>query len=130
MAPPRLAEIGIADTITAQTGFALDSGLTTSFYNPLAAVPSLHAGFAIAVSVALARALRGRSGAVALTWLWAPVVALAVVATGNHFLFDIAAGAAATAGGFAVAETAALAARRSRRASSPPLLIPSPQETS
>jgi hypothetical protein len=47
VAPPRLAHIGIADTITSQTGVAMDSNLTTSFYNPLAAVPSLHVGFAV-----------------------------------------------------------------------------------
>jgi hypothetical protein len=129
VAPPRLAGIGIADTITTQTGFALDSGLTTSFYNPLAAVPSLHAGFAIAVSAALACALRGRPVAVALTLLWAPAVALSVVATGNHFFFDIAAGAVATGAGFALAEAASRTAGRFGGASPAPPLIPSPQET-
>ena len=99
-APPRLAHIGLVDTITTQTGLALDSKLTTSFYNPIAAVPSLHAGFAIAVSAALAAAtttpwLR------ALAWTWAPAVCLAVVATGNHFVTDIAAGAVVTVIGYA-----------------------------
>ena len=54
VAPPRLADIGMLDTITSGGGVRLDSALTTSFYNPLAAVPSLHAGFALAVGVALA----------------------------------------------------------------------------
>ena len=53
VAPPRLADIGLVDTITTQTGVALDSKLTTSMYNEYAAVPSLHAGFALAVSVVL-----------------------------------------------------------------------------
>ena len=53
VAPPRLADSGLVDTITTQTGIALDSKLTTALYNPLAAVPSLHAGFAFAVSAAL-----------------------------------------------------------------------------
>ena len=57
VAPPRLAGIGMLDTITSGGGVRLDSALTTSFYNPLAAVPSLHAGFALAVGVALAAAL-------------------------------------------------------------------------
>ena len=57
VAPPRLADIGLVDTITKQTGFALDSKLTTSFYNELAAVPSLHVGFAVAVGIALAAAV-------------------------------------------------------------------------
>jgi membrane-associated phospholipid phosphatase len=35
-----------------------------------------------------------------LALLWGPLVALAVVATGNHYLFDIAAGLVATGAGF------------------------------
>ena len=97
-APPRLADVGLVDTITTQTGLALDSKLRTSFYNPLAAVPSLHAGFALAVSAALAAATSRRSLQV-LAWLWAPTIGLAVVATGNHFVFDIAAGAVVTVAG-------------------------------
>src|SRR5919198_1427989 len=60
VAPPRLAGIGMVDTITTQTGFAMDSKLTTSFYNQLAAVPSLHVGFAVAVGIAVPAAGRGR----------------------------------------------------------------------
>ena len=99
VAPPRLAGIGLIDTITTQTGFALDSKLTTALYNPLAAVPSLHAGFALAVSAALAAAASTRSARL-IAWLWAPLVGLAVVATGNHFIFDIAAGILASALGY------------------------------
>jgi hypothetical protein len=101
VAPPRLADVGLVDTITTQTGVALDSKLTTSFYNELAAVPSLHAGFALAVSAALAAAARRRVAQV-LAWLWAPTVSLAVVATGNHFVADIVAGLAVTVLGFAL----------------------------
>src|SRR5215218_8955254 len=32
VAPPRLADVGLVDTISSQTGFAMDSSLTTSFY--------------------------------------------------------------------------------------------------
>ena len=105
VAPPRLAGIGLVDTITTQTGIALDSKLTTSFYNPIAAVPSLHAGFAVAVSAALAAAARRRSTRV-LAWLWAPTVCLAVVATGNHFIADIVAGVIVTVAGYAVGRAA------------------------
>jgi hypothetical protein len=108
VAPPRLAGIGLIDTITTQTGVALDSKLTTSFYNPIAAVPSLHAGFAVAVSAALAAAARRRSGRL-LAWLWAPAVCLAVVATGNHFVTDIAAGIAVTVLGYGAARAVARA---------------------
>jgi membrane-associated phospholipid phosphatase len=99
VAPPRLADAGLVDTITSQTGFALNGKLTTSFYNELAAVPSLHVGFAVAIGIALAAALRNRV-AKAIALLWGPVVGLAVVATGNHYLFDIVAGVAAAALGY------------------------------
>jgi membrane-associated phospholipid phosphatase len=95
VAPPRLAGIGMVDTISSSTGVALDSRFATALYNPLAAVPSLHAGFAFAVSVALVVALR-RPVARWLAAAWTPVVGLSVVATGNHYLFDIAAGIAIT----------------------------------
>ncbi len=99
VAPPRLAEMGFVDTITASGSISLDSRLTTSLYNPIAAVPSLHAGFALAVSVALVVVAR-RPLTRALAALWAPAVALTVVVTGNHFVFDIAAGVVATAAGW------------------------------
>ena len=101
VAPPRLAGIGMVDTITQQTGFAMDSKLTTSFYNELAAVPSLHVGFAFAIGIAIAAASSNRIVKI-IGHLWGPVVALAVVATGNHYVFDIAAGMVAAAAGYGI----------------------------
>jgi len=103
VAPPRLARIGIADTVSAHAPVAL-SGRSTVFYNQLAAVPSLHVGFAVAVGVALAFAAH-RAWAKALALSWGSVVALAVVATGNHYVFDIGAGLVVTALGFATARS-------------------------
>ena len=105
VAPPRLAGIGMVDTITQQTGFAMDSKLTTSFYNELAAVPSLHVGFAFAVGIAIAAAARNPLVKL-LAHLWGPAIALAVVATGNHFVFDIAAGMVAAALGYGLGHLA------------------------
>jgi hypothetical protein len=105
VAPPRLADMGLVDTITAQTGFALDGKLTTSFYNELAAVPSLHVGFAVAIGVAVAAAVENRAAKL-LALLWGPTIALAVLATGNHFVFDIAAGVAASALGYGLGKLA------------------------
>jgi phosphatidylinositol alpha-mannosyltransferase len=101
-APPRLAGIGIADTVSEQTRFALDSPLVTAFYNPVAAVPSLHAGFAIAVGVAVAASVRTLWARVAAL-LWGPAVAVAVIATGNHFVLDVVLGAVAVIVGYGVA---------------------------
>jgi membrane-associated phospholipid phosphatase len=62
-------------------------------------VPSLHVGFAVAIGIALSAALQNRI-AKAVALLWGPVVALAVLATGNHYVFDIVAGVAAAALGY------------------------------
>jgi membrane-associated phospholipid phosphatase len=100
VAPPRLADIGIVDTVSSQASVEL-TGRSTIFYNQLAAVPSLHVGFAVAVGLALARVFE-RRWAKGLALMWGPLVSLAVVATGNHYFFDIAAGLAVTALGYAV----------------------------
>jgi hypothetical protein len=59
VAPPRLAGIGIADTVNSQAAVAL-TGHSTVFYNPYAAVPSLHVGFAFAIGIAAAGRLTNR----------------------------------------------------------------------
>jgi membrane-associated phospholipid phosphatase len=88
--PPRLAGIGIADTVSHQDAFAL-TGRSTIFYNPYAAVPSLHVGLAFAIGIAAHAALRAR-WASGLALLWGPLVTVAVIATGNHYVFDVVAG--------------------------------------
>jgi hypothetical protein len=119
VAPPRLTDAsGLVDTITSQTGVALDSSLTTSFYNELAAVPSLHVGFAVAIGVAVAGVVRNpvlRLAALA----WGPIIGLAVVATGNHYVFDIAAGVVAAGLGYLLGAAVARMAPRPRRAPAP-----------
>jgi membrane-associated phospholipid phosphatase len=100
VAPPRLAGIGMSDAVSHQAAVEL-TGRSTLFYNELAAVPSLHCGFAVAIGIALAAAARRRI-AKALCLLWGPLVCLAVVATGNHYVFDIAAGLLVSALGLLV----------------------------
>jgi membrane-associated phospholipid phosphatase len=103
VAPPRLAGIGLHDSVGAQAGVAL-TGRSTMFFNPLAAVPSLHCGFAFAIGVACAAAAR-RPVLRALALAWGPLVSLAVVATGNHYLFDIAAGLLVSLAGYLIARS-------------------------
>jgi hypothetical protein len=62
-----------------------------SFYNPLAAVPSLHFGYALLSGVTLAVLARRRWVRV-LGALYPAFMLFDIVATGNHFLFDAAAG--------------------------------------
>jgi len=90
VAPPRLAGIGITDTVSHHAVLSL-TGPSTLFYNPYAAVPSLHVGLAFAIGIAAAAALR-RRWARALPLLWGPLVTVAVIATGNHYIFDVGAG--------------------------------------
>jgi hypothetical protein len=101
-APPRLAHLGIADTVSAGTGVQLTSETTTLFFNPFAAVPSLHVGFAFAIGIALA-AITRRPLLRLLALAWGPAIVLTVVVTGNHFVFDAGAGLAVTAVAFLVA---------------------------
>jgi hypothetical protein len=101
-APPRLADLGFADTVTTHTGLDLSSDLLGSLYNPIAAVPSLHFGYALIVGVAVAQLASTRW----LRWLGAlypAAMLLIIVATGNHFFFDAAAGAVVVAAGWAAA---------------------------
>jgi len=101
-APPRLTGAGLIDTVNSQTPLALDSPLVTAFYNPFAAIPSLHAAFAFTVGIAIAL-VATRSATRASGLLWGPIVALAVIATGNHFVLDILLGLAVALAGAAVA---------------------------
>lgn len=90
VAPPRLADPGIVDTVTEYShGYrALQPPALTNKY---AAFPSLHAGWNILVGIVVFQATTSRTiraFAVAM-----PVaMAFAVVATANHFVLDVAAG--------------------------------------
>lgn len=89
-APPRTLD-GFVDTLAAG-GVDIEHPFLVRFYNPIAAMPSHHLAFAVVTGTGLARRTRGvqRAGWAA----YAPLVALVVVATGNHFVLDVLAGAA------------------------------------
>jgi PAP2 superfamily len=106
-APPRLAGVGIVDTVSGGH-VDLNRGLVSSLYNPYAALPSMHIGFALIVAAGLLRHGR-RPLARAIGALYPPFVLLVIVATGNHFFLDAAAGA------LVAGLAAALAARLTRR---------------
>jgi hypothetical protein len=124
-APPRLANMGFADTVTTHTGLDLSSDLLGSLYNPIAAVPSLHFGYALIVGVALAQLASQR-------WLrrlgaaYPAAMLLIIVATGNHFFLDAAAGALVVAAGW----LAAAALRPTAVEAAPvPVRLPAPANT-
>jgi membrane-associated phospholipid phosphatase len=121
VAPPRHSGIGLADTVTTQTPLSLDSDFARAFYNPVAAMPSVHVAMAVIVGVALWRLGRFR-GHRLLAVAHPVLVSVAVVVTGNHFVLDVLAGLAVGALAVGVAlllrvpPAAAVSATRSGRA--------------
>jgi hypothetical protein len=109
-APPRLANLGFADTVSTHTGLNLSSDLLGSLYNPIAAVPSLHFGYSLIVGVAVAR-LAGRRWQRRAGAAYPLLMLVIIVATGNHFFFDAAAGAVVVAAGWLTASRLAVPAR-------------------
>jgi PAP2 superfamily len=91
--PPRHADIGVVDTISTQTFFNLDGSFAEFFYNPVAAMPSLHVGMAPVVAWALWRLTPWMATRV-LGLMYPVIVAVTVVVTGNHYLLDIVGGLA------------------------------------
>jgi hypothetical protein len=92
-APPRfLPEWGFHDTVADFTGVEHDSVAVNALFNPYAAVPSMHVGFALMVGIPLARLSALRVTRVA--WMLYPLlVTFVIVATANHFLADAFLGA-------------------------------------
>jgi hypothetical protein len=98
VAPPRLAGLGFVDTVSDSARVNLSSDLLGSLYNPFAAVPSLHFGYALLVGLTLAAVGHRLAG-----WSYPAVMLLVIVATGNHFFFDAAAGGLAIGAGYLLA---------------------------
>jgi len=89
-APPRMINAGLTDTVS-HGAIDLNRGLVSALYNPYAAIPSMHVGYAVVVGAALIR--YGHSTLTrAAGFLYPPFVLLVIVATGNHFFVDAAAG--------------------------------------
>ena len=123
-APPRLANLGFADTVSTHTGLNLSSDLLGSLYNPIAAVPSLHFGYSLIVGVAVAQ-LASRRSLRRVGAAYPGLMLLIIVATGNHFLFDaVAGGLVVAAGWFVASRLAAPAPARCTRL--PPCGLPYP----
>ena len=97
------------------TGLNLSSDLLGAIYNPYAAVPSLHFGYALLVGVALA-VLAQRRWVRVVGALYPAFMLFDIVATGNHFLFDATIGGLVTVAGWWVARTLLAPAPARRRA--------------
>lgn len=89
VAPPRKVE-GFIDTLL-EHGIDIERPALVRWYNPIAAMPSYHMAFSVVSGMGLAA--RARSPLARLGWRAYPVaVALIVMATGNHYVADVAAG--------------------------------------
>jgi hypothetical protein len=92
MAPPRLAGLGLVDTV-AEHSRSYRVLQPAAFTNQYAALPSLHVGWNLVISLAILMATRRavlRALAVAMTL----AMAGAVVLTANHYILDVVSGVA------------------------------------
>ena len=100
-APPRLADVGLDDTLRTLSNIDIGSRHSSAFSNPVAAVPSLHAGWAVGVALGVIRYARS-TVLKALAAVYPIVVVLTIVVTGNHFILDAVAGMLVMAVGFMI----------------------------
>ena len=98
-APPRLAGVGLEDTLLLFSGIDIGSPTSSAYSNPVAAVPSLHAAYALGVGIGVVRYTRSSLVRVAGA-IYPPLVILTIVVTGNHFVLDAVAGIAVLGAGF------------------------------
>ena len=104
-APPRMfPELGFVDTLNAFAEVGHDSTVAKTFFNPYAAVPSMHCAFAMMIG--------GSGFMVCRNWwskaawvVWPLLVSWVTIVTANHYWVDAALG-------WMVALTAAVVAQR------------------
>jgi len=94
MAPPRFLP-GFVDTMRV-SGFDVDGSAAGPLYNPYAAMPSLHTGWAVLSGFAIFVANR-RRWLKALGIVLPALMVVSVVLTGNHFFLDAVVGTAVVA---------------------------------
>lgn len=113
VAPPRLVGEGFVDTLHRVSDIDLHGGAFSGWFNPHAAVPSMHFGYALMIGVVGMVLLR--SWPMRLIALAYPaVVFFTITGTANHYVLDAAAGGLVVGVGF-VGVWALMAARERRR---------------
>jgi membrane-associated phospholipid phosphatase len=91
-APPRMfPDDGFVDTLASAASLNHGSGFIQLASNQFAAMPSVHSADAFVIGFAMAMLVRSRLAAILWT-LWPTWVWFSVMATGNHFWLDVAAG--------------------------------------
>jgi hypothetical protein len=84
VAPPRLATVGIVDTLGMTIPLDYDN---SPLVNPYAALPSMHVGWCLVLSLGLYLSTKRRSLRI-LALSITPAMWIATVITGNHFIID------------------------------------------
>lgn len=92
VAPPRLAEMGMIDTVTERSQ-AYRVLQPPAFVNQYAAMPSLHAGWDLLVGISIVTAASTLALKV-IGYAMPILMAVAVVLTANHYVLDVVAGIA------------------------------------
>jgi hypothetical protein len=110
VSPPRFAVSGARDTVVERASWLHDLLQPASMMNEIAAMPSIHFGWNLMVCLAIVRFASRRILRIVAA-LIPPAMAFAVVATANHYVLDVVAGAALCAGCW-VAATRGLANHR------------------
>ena len=101
VAPPRLVPTsGVVDTLYLYSTTSYRSGVLSFVTNQYAALPSLHIGYALFLSLTVYLLTANRL-ARALALVYPFVVLSAIIITGNHYVLDAVAGAAVLAVSFA-----------------------------
>jgi hypothetical protein len=121
VAPPRLIRSeGFTDTLSIISGIDLHAGQLSGWFNPFAAVPSMHFGYALMVGVVAAILIKSWPLR-AMVLLYPVLVFITIVGTANHYVIDAIAGGAVMATAFAVVAYAThrRVVRRTRFAETP-----------
>jgi hypothetical protein len=101
VAPPRmLTGAGFIDTIHSVSDVDLHGGVLSGLFNPYAAVPSMHFGYAIMIGLVAMWLIRSWPLKV-LALAYPVIVFLTIVGTANHYVIDAVAGFVVVALGFA-----------------------------
>lgn len=94
-APPRfMPEWGFVNTVASIAGGHVghEGATAATFFNPYAAVPSMHVAFALMIGWRLSSLVKPR--ALKLAWALYPfLIAFVIIVTANHFIFDAVLGA-------------------------------------
>ncbi len=105
VAPPRLMPgLHFVDTAARVSG-VYDTVEPKVFFNPYAAVPSMHVGWVLIMGLTIWQFAGERR----IAWIGLALpflMAVAVIVTGNHYFFDVIAGVVASLAGLAIARYA------------------------